>query len=81
MGEFTIKPIVQVAAWIIAAILVYLNIQLLYSEASGYFSAPDSSVTGKIMIIAGGIFLLFLLLYTLIYPLVKKKIISSSINV
>lgn len=81
MGDFTIKPIVQVAAWLIAAILVYLNIQLLYNEASGYFSAQDSSMTGKTMVIAGGIFLLFLLLYTLIYPIVKKKISSSSINV
>jgi manganese transport protein len=81
MGEFTIKPITQFAAWIVAVILVYLNVQLLYSEASGYFKEPGSSDTGKILIIAGGIFLLFLLLFTLIYPLTKKKISSSAVNV
>lgn len=81
MGEFTIRPIVQCAAWIIAAILVYLNIQLLYNEAGNYLNAQDSSKAGKIAIVAGGIFLLFLLLYTLIYPLAKKRATSSSTNV
>jgi len=81
MGEFTIKPLVQFAAWIIAGILVYLNIQLLYNEAIGYFNEKDSSITGKILIIAGGIFLLFLLIFTLVYPLLKKRPSTSAIDV
>lgn len=72
MGQFVIKPVVQIAAWIIAAILVYLNIQLLVNEASSYF-ATSQSIVGKYLIIAGGLLLLFLLVYIIIYPLTKKK--------
>jgi manganese transport protein len=76
MGEFTIKAIVKVAAWLIASILVYLNIRLLFSEAVQYFNTSDS-VLGKTIIVAAGIILLALLLYVIIYPL-KKRTLSSS---
>lgn len=79
MGEFTIKPVVKFFAWIIASVLVYLNIQLLFNEARSYFNSPHN-LTGKILILLASAVLLFLLVYIIIYPLKKRKI-SSSVNV
>ena len=79
MGEFTIKPIVKILAWIIAAILVYLNIQLLFNEARNYFNSSHGPA-GKILILSASAVLLFLLIYIIIYPLKKRKV-SFSANV
>jgi manganese transport protein len=72
MGSFAIKPATQVAAWLVTAILVYLNIRMVSGQAMDYFS-----VTGhwgwKIVIIVSGIFFLALLLIATIYPLLKRK--------
>jgi manganese transport protein len=37
MGNFVITPITKIAAWIIASILVFLNLKMLINEASGVF--------------------------------------------
>jgi manganese transport protein len=72
MGVFTIKPIIQVFAWIIAAILVYLNIKMVINEASGFFAASES-IFWKALIVAGGVAFLALLAYTIFYPLFSKR--------
>jgi manganese transport protein len=72
MGAFTIKPIVQFAAWLIAAILIYLNIRMVGNEAAQFFNSSDSLVW-KGVIIVGSIGFLILLLYTILYPLRKRK--------
>ena len=38
MGSFAIKPAVQVFAWVIAAVLVYLNVRMVLNEAGDFFS-------------------------------------------
>jgi manganese transport protein len=73
MGEFTIKPIVQIAAWLIAAILIYLNVRMVGNEAFIFFSTSDSMMW-KGVIIAGSILFLILLLYTILYPIFNKKV-------
>jgi manganese transport protein len=72
MGEFTIKPIVKVAAWLIAAILIYLNIRMVGNEAASFFNSSDSLIW-KAVIIVGGLGFLVLLMYTIIYPLFYKR--------
>jgi manganese transport protein len=72
MGIFAIKPIVQVTAWLITAILVYLNLNMVIGQASDYF-ASSSNVFWKIVIIAGGIGYVLLLIVSVLYPLIKKK--------
>jgi manganese transport protein len=72
MGEFTIKPVVKVAAWLIAAILIYLNIRMVGNEAAAFFTSSDS-IIWKTVIIAGGLGFLVLLMYTIIYPLFFKR--------
>ncbi|MHA4846882.1 Nramp family divalent metal transporter [Flavitalea antarctica] len=72
MGEFTIKPVVKIAAWLIAAILIYLNVRMVGNEAASFFSSSDS-IIWKAVIIAGGLGFLVLLMYTIIYPLFYKR--------
>jgi manganese transport protein len=79
MGDYAIKPVVQVAAWIVTAILVYLNIRMLTNEVSSFF-AQAGSIYWKILIIAGGALFLGLLAYIILYPLFRKKAKAASIQ-
>ncbi|HEY4336766.1 MAG TPA: Nramp family divalent metal transporter, partial [Puia sp.] len=42
MGEFTIKPVIKILAWVTASLLVYLNIKLVVEEASPLMSGPGN---------------------------------------
>ncbi len=75
MGEFTIKPIVQFAAWLIASVLIYLNVWMVGNEVIDFFNTSDSLVWKTLIIIGSALFLI-LLLYTIIYPLVRKRTAS-----
>jgi manganese transport protein len=72
MGEFAIKPYVQVIAWIVTATLVYLNIRMVLNEASSFF-ATSTNIFWEILIIAGGALFLGLLVYIIFNPLFSKK--------
>lgn len=72
MGSFAIKPIVQVTAWVITAILVYLNLRMVSSQAADYF-ATSHNLFWKIVIAAGGILFILLLVIAIVYPLLKRK--------
>src|SRR5436190_8431733 len=54
MGAFTIKPITQFFAWLVASILVYLNVKMVTEEAAGFF-ATSGSIIGKAVIILSGL--------------------------
>jgi len=78
MGKFAITPLVQVTAWIIAGVLIYLNIQMLIDQASGVF-AGDNSIM-KIILVVLGLFFLALLLYIILHPLIAKNKHAASIQ-
>lgn len=71
MGEFTIKPIVQVLAWLITAVLVYLNLRMVSEQAHNFFIESDN-LLWKTVIVVGGVLFVFLLVTSIIYPLIKK---------
>ena len=71
MGSFAIKPIVQIAAWAIAAVLIFLNLKMLVNEASGVFAGDNT--TAKIILVLLGIFFIGLLLYITLHPLLAKN--------
>jgi len=79
MGVFAIKPITRFLAWVVASILVYLNLKMLAEEASDYF-AGSNDVVVKIIIILAGLGFVFLLVYAVIYPLLAKKKREDSIQ-
>ena len=74
MGVFAIKPWVKIAAWIIAAIIVSLNVKLVVQEISGWLlDAGDNSwilwVTVVPICVAAGL----LLLYITFKPLIESR--------
>ncbi len=71
MGKFAIKMPAKIAAWVIAAILVYLNIKLLYESAMPVFAGNET--LPKILIMAGALFCFCLLVYILLFPLMSKN--------
>jgi manganese transport protein len=72
MGSFAIKPVVKFTAWLITAILVYLNIRMVVDQAGNYF-ASSGNLIWKIVIIVGGLAFVVLLIIAIVYPLLKKK--------
>jgi manganese transport protein len=81
MGIFTIKPIVQILAWLITSVLVYLNIRMVIEQAADYFVHGDG-IFWKALILLGGILFLFLLVVAIVYPLMShRKVKDVSIQV
>lgn len=72
MGSFAVKPIVQAAAWLIAAVLVYLNIRMVMNEAGEVFT-HSGNLFWKILIIGGGLLFLLLLIFIIFYPFFSKR--------
>ncbi|MGZ5134390.1 MAG: Nramp family divalent metal transporter, partial [Flavitalea sp.] len=72
MGSFAIKPHVQAFAWLIAIVLVYLNVRMVINEASDFF-ATSQSVFWKGVIITGAMLFAILLLYIVLFPFFSKK--------
>ena len=71
MGVFAIKPIVQLAAWAIASVLIYLNLKMLINEATGIFEGDNT--WAKIILVLLGIFFIGLLIYIILQPLLSKN--------
>lgn len=80
MGNFAIKPIVQFFAWVVASVLVYLNLKMLVGEALDFFGTSDSTLW-KAVIILAGLFFIVLLAYSIIFPLLSKNKSRASIKI
>ena len=72
MGKFAIKRRTQLLGWLIAALLIYLNLQMVYGEISDLFQ-ESGAVVWKIIAIAGCAAYIALLLATFWYPLRDRK--------
>ena len=77
MGGFAIRSHVKIAAWLIASVLVFLNVKMLLNEVSGIFAS--SVLWPKLLVIAVGSLFLALLLYIIIHPFLKKAKPAASI--
>ena len=78
MGDFVIKPITKITAWLIAGVLIFLNLKMLINEAASAW--VDVTIFSKIGLITLGIISLALLFYTLFFPLFKTAPKTSSIQ-
>lgn len=73
MGEFVIKTPIKILAWVIAAILIGLNGNLVFNESFTYFSNSESFwVKALIILVWAGFIWLFLMMTFL--PLMRKKV-------
>ena len=80
MGTFAIKPYVKVLAWLIAIVLVYLNIRMVTNEIENFFGMPGN-MGWKIIISVAVVLFLILLIYISFFPLFRKKTKQVSIQV
>jgi manganese transport protein len=72
MGDFVIKGPIKILAWLIATVLIYLNVRMVYNEIGTAFTA-DINVFWLILIIATVVFFIVLFVLMTVLPLVKKK--------
>jgi NRAMP (natural resistance-associated macrophage protein) metal ion transporters len=78
MGIFTIKPIIKIAAWLIASVLIFLNCKMLINEVAGIFG--NTQLFPKLLVIAAALLFASLLIYILIHPFLKTKEKLTSIQ-
>jgi manganese transport protein len=72
MGEFTIRWHVKVAAWAIAGILVFLNVNMVLDEARELFAQPGHLIQ-KILLITAGLAFSWLFVMMTFLPLVQRR--------
>lgn len=79
MGKFAINPVTKILAWVIALVLVYLNLKMLVNEVWPVFE--ENALFPKIVIIVSGLFFIGLLLYITAEPILAKRQLKSSIKI
>lgn len=72
MLGFAIKPWVKILAWLSAATIIFLNVQLVIEEITGWSKSVDSLLLYT-LIIPIAILIGLLLIYIFIYPLVVNR--------
>jgi manganese transport protein len=72
MGNFTIGIKTKLVAWIIATIIVALNLKLVYETVLQWMSTTEN-LWVKALIIVGALGFISLLVITLIYPWIKQR--------
>jgi manganese transport protein len=72
MGMFSIKPTTQILSWLVTAVLVTLNLRMVFGEGIGFIENEHGMFT-KILVVAGLAALVILLAIVIIYPLIRKK--------
>ena len=72
MGKFAIKPHTIVLSWLVAVILVYLNLRMVGVAAWEYVQQPGHLLIDSLIVLCtiGFVILLFI---TLLYPLVQRR--------
>lgn len=76
MGDFAIGRFTKTVAWIIASIIILLNVRLIADEIKGWLSAGSNTLVIWITAIPVAIAAGMLLLFITFLPLVKKLILK-----
>ncbi len=79
MGNFVIKPVTKIAAWVIASVLVFLNLKMLVNEMGSVFE--DGATWQIILLSAGALICLALLVYIILTPYILKTKKTASIKI
>jgi manganese transport protein len=78
MGEFSIKISTKILAWIVAIILIYLNVQLVAQSAIAELN-KEGNVVEKIIILIAAVIFLWLFLMMISLPVFRKRKVKSNI--
>jgi manganese transport protein len=72
MGEFATKKLITVFAWLVAAIIITLNIKLVIDEITGLFETlQNHHLWVKIFVLLAAAYLAWLLVYIIVLPLFR----------
>lgn len=72
MGEFAIKTTTKMAAWLVATILVFLNVKMVVEQALPLFQT-DGNWVWKILIVLGALVFIWLFLMMTFLPFVRDR--------
>ncbi len=72
MGEFAIKTTTKIAAWLVATVLVFLNVKMVVEQALPLFE-KDGNWVWKILILLGAIVFIWLFLMMTFLPFVRDR--------
>ncbi len=79
MGAYVIKPFIKVAAWIVAIVLVYLNLNLVVQTAISTFTENGHWFI-KVLMGLGSIIFVWLFVMMTVLPLMNKQKARKSIR-
>ncbi len=72
MGEFAIKLHTKLVSWLVALVLVFLNVQLIVEEIVGFFE-EDGHIIWKIVIVIAAALFIWLFLMMTFLPIVQRR--------
>ncbi len=72
MGEFVIKLPIKIAAWVVAAILIFLNVKLVFDSSVTLFQ-HDGNMLGKAGVFAAWLAFLWLFCMMTFLPILRKR--------
>ncbi len=80
MGEFSIKPFTKILSWIVAAILIFLNVKMVTEQSIPVFE-EDGNLFYKIILIVTAIVFTWLFLMMTFLPLVRRRKKKANIRI
>jgi len=79
MGKFAINTVQKIASWLIASVLVFLNLKMLVNEMSKVYT--DGVLWQQVLVSLAALICLALLVYVIISPLITKNVKHASIKI
>ncbi|MFI5153385.1 MAG: Nramp family divalent metal transporter [Chitinophagales bacterium] len=80
MGQFSISLLVKTLAWSVAALLIYLNMKLVFEEVTVLYSRPGHFLW-KFIVALAGLSAIGLLLYIFLFPWLSKRMQHKPIKI
>ena len=78
MGKFVIKLPLKIISWLIALIIITLNIKLVFEELHLWFAQTHYPLLLSLLVVPLVVLLILLMLYLVLFPIVKKAKIKKS---
>jgi manganese transport protein len=79
MGKFAINMVQKIASWVIASVLVFLNLKMLVNEMSKVYTG--GTLWQQVLVSLAALICLALLVYVIISPLITKNVKHASIKI
>jgi manganese transport protein len=80
MGEFAIRWHVRVLAWLVTAVLVFLNVRLVVESSATVFEKPGN-IGLKILIVVGALIFIWLFIMMTVLPLIQRHRKRTSVRI